>query len=369
MSVKKRIIGNSLTSKVNKPNTVTRAAITANIKFTRGKQLVEHAPFSLIPDPQNPRPGELIDDVWLIENLKIGSEETFCKIDPKSGEYEIPEFSDLLLEYNEKLEESYNFLKGLAYSIRNEGLIEPIEIFLADKNNDPDYFVNTDLEFGYVVLEGHQRRLAAMMAGVPTVTCIEITDETMLSKLKVKHRKLRRQLSENNLRKGLTVSQNFQIVHSLLSENDGKKITARELSSIIGLNEAIAGTLKTISTNIDSYPPDFISMIKENKFTFKNLRSLVSKSYEEIERALTLEPKENISIKDKTKKARGRQGGAVKKSATFKIKDENESCLFQKFLLSRFPELEVEKEEEFTFKTLESILKKIKDMALVEEKA
>jgi ParB-like chromosome segregation protein Spo0J len=80
-------------------------------------------------------------------------------------------------------------------------LIEPIEIFLADRQNDPDYFTNSDLDYGYVILEGHQRRLAAMIAGVPTVTCIEITDESMLVKLKVKHRKLRRQLSENNLRK------------------------------------------------------------------------------------------------------------------------------------------------------------------------
>ena len=45
---------------VNKPSTITRAAITAEIKPSRGKQLVEHNPFALIPDPANPRPEKLL---------------------------------------------------------------------------------------------------------------------------------------------------------------------------------------------------------------------------------------------------------------------------------------------------------------------
>ena len=237
---KKKISAKSLSTKINnKPNTVTRAAITANLKFTRGKQLVEHEPFLLIPDPQNPRPGELIDDQWLLKNLKLGTKDSLCRFDDVNNEYIIPNLDDLKIYKNNKLEESYNFLRDLAFSIRNDGLIEPIEIFLADRNNDPDYFINNDLEFGYVVLEGHQRRLAAMMASVSTVTCVEIIDESMLAKLKVKHRKLRRQLSENNLRKGLTVSQNVTIVSKLLSGDDFKNIKSQELANITGLNQKI----------------------------------------------------------------------------------------------------------------------------------
>lgn len=368
MSIKKKIITSSLTSNVGKPDTVTRAGITANLKFTRGKQLVEHDPFALIPDPQNPRPNELIDENWLRENLKLRTEHSLCKLNQATSEYIIPEYSELLCdEKTDSLEESYNFLRELAFSIRNDGLIEPIEIFLADKNNDPNYFQNTDLEYGYVILEGHQRRLAAMMAGVPTVTCIEITDESMLAKLKVKHRKLRRQLSENNLRKGLTVAQNFQIVQELFSDSSSQSLTYKELASIVGLNESIASALRSICIKPENYPPVFISMIKENKLTFKIIRELVPKRYDEIELILKEDRKKTKEPIENNKKARGRQGGATKKSVTFKVSNENESISLQKFLLNRFPEIKSENENnEWSFKTLESILNKIKEMALKE---
>ena len=68
----------------------------------------------------------------------------------------------------------------------------------------------------------------------------------MLARLKVKHRKLKCQLSENNLRKGLTVGQNFKIVIELLKSDDCKNITVKELSSTIGLNEEISGALKRL---------------------------------------------------------------------------------------------------------------------------
>lgn len=365
MSLKKKIIANSLTSKPKKPDTIIRAGITASLKYTRGKQLVEHDPFLLIPDPQNPRPGEIIDDAWLKDKLKIGTEGSLCKVDNESGEYVIPEYSQLHDISDEAIEDSYNFLRDLAFSIRNDGLIEPIEIFLADRQNDPDYFHNTDLEFGYVILEGHQRRLAAMIAGVPSVTCIEITDESMLAKLKVKHRKLRRQLSENNLRKGLTVSQNFQIVQEILSDSNTNSLTNKELSSIIGLNEGISSALRSVFSKPDSYPPIFFSMIKDNKLTFKMIRYLVPKSYTEIENAL-LNNVKGLETHIKTPvKARGRAGGAKKKYATFKVNDEKESLILQKFLLSRFPELN-EFANELSFKSLENILNKVKEMALNE---
>ncbi|HGF0779159.1 TPA: chromosome partitioning protein ParB, partial [Legionella pneumophila] len=126
MSIKKKIITSSLTSnKIKKPDTVTRAGITANLKFTRGKQLVEHDPALLIPDPYNPRPGEIIDEHWLRKNLYIGTDKSLCRFSKETGEYIIPEYSQLNCEANESLEESYNFLRELAFSIRVDGLIEP----------------------------------------------------------------------------------------------------------------------------------------------------------------------------------------------------------------------------------------------------
>ncbi|QDQ41192.1 chromosome partitioning protein ParB (plasmid) [Legionella geestiana] len=365
MLTKKKIITNSLVNKVSKPDTVTRAGITANTKYTRGKQLVEHDPFELIPDPQNPRPGELIDESWLREHLYLGSDTSLCMYDEKNGQYVIPDFDHLNVSKNDELEESYNFLKELAYSIRNEGLIEPIEIFLADKNNDPDYFNNSSLEYGYVILEGHQRRLAAMMAGVKTVTCIEITDESMLAKLKVKHRKLRRQLSENNLRKGLTVAQNFKIVQELFSDKTSESLTNKELSSIIGLNESIASALRSICSEPRKYPQILFDKIAKNQLTFKAIRLLVSKSYSEIEKILNDNSKVEETVQKKTK-ARGKNGGAIKKSATFKINKENEAVLLQKLLIQRFPELESNQSGEQTFKSLEGILNFIKDLAIKE---
>lgn len=351
-------------NKVNKPDTIIRAGITANLKYTRGKQLVEHDPFLLIPDPYNPRPGEIIDESWLRKNLQIGTEKSLCGVS-ETGEYIIPDYSQLNLDMNEELEESYCFLRELAFSIRTEGLIEPIEIFLADRNNDPDYFIQSEEEYGYVILEGHQRRLAGMMAGIPTVTCIEITDESMLAKLKVKHRKLRRQLSENNLRKGLTIAQNFQITQELLSDDSGQSLTNKELSNIIGLNEGIVSALRSVCSNSKNYPPIFLSMIRDNKLTFKMIRTLVPKSYKEIEMALNANSPHKTTIQ-KVVKPRGKQGGATKKSATFKVNNKSETNSLQRFLLSRFPEIQYLDVEKDDFTKLEYILNQIKELAIKE---
>lgn len=320
-------------------------------------------PFCLIPDPYNPRPGEIIDEEWIKINLKLNTENSLCRIS-SDNEYIIPDYADLNLDYNEKLEESYTFLRSLAFSLINDGLIEPIEIFLADRKNDPDYFLHSELDYGYVILEGHQRRLAAMMAGVATVTCIEITDESMLAKLKVKHRKLRRQLSENNLRKGLSVSQNFLIAKELLSDPDGKLLTNKELSEILGLNEAIISSIRTLITKPENYPPIFLTMLSEDQLTFKTIRTLVSKSYNDIETFLSNDSITLPAIKEKIVKARGRSGGATKKSAIFKVKSANESNTMMRLLLARFPEINPETDESNDFKNLEKLLDEIKNIAL-----
>lgn len=369
---KVRMSSKSINSSIvatNKPSTITRAAITAEIRPSRGKQLVEHNPFALIPDPSNPRPGEIIDDLWLKNILNLGTPSSRCYYDDASGEYHIPEFLELNISFNEDLVASYNFLRNLAFSIRNDGLIEPIEIFLADRNNDPEYFNDSSLDYGYVVLEGHQRRYAGMMAGVKTVTCIEITDETMLAKLKLKHRKLRRQLSENNLRKGLSAAQNFMIVRELLKNDGSSDISVKELSSIIGLNEDIAGALRRLCLNEDKYPKSMIELIESNRVSFKWIRSWVGKSSEQIQTEVNrlLLNKDTlvdlITEKSPAPKARGRSGGAVKRTAIFRVQNEQDTFSLKSFLLSRIPELHFETKIGSPFSDLEMLLEKIMELA------
>ncbi len=369
MTVKKTKLSSkplsSLSGNNIKPSTVARAAITAEIKPTRGKQLVEHNPLALIPDPSNPRPGDQIDDNWLMKYLFIGDERSLCRSD-SNNEYIIPAFNQLNAGISEGLEEDYEFLRSLAFSIRNEGLIEPIEIFLADRKNDPEYFANSKLDYGYVVLEGHQRRLAGIMAGVRTVTCIEITDETMLARLKVKHRKLRRQLSENNLRKGLSVGQNFKIVRELLRLDDCKNISVKELSSIIGLNEEISGALKRLSLSEDSYPVQMLNLIENSTVSYKWIRIWISKPFNQIEKEVQRLLNDNATPQQTPQlkiKARGRSGGATKRSATFKVSKEKDSQLLQDYLFNIIPELRTNNLDESPFHSLEKVLNRLLDLA------
>ena len=364
MPSKKRIISKKLASNnINKPDTITRAGITANLQFTRGKQLVEHKPRYLIPDPQNPRPGEVINDAWLEKHLKISSNECLCRVGNDGKNFIIPEISELGIEYSEELENDYNFLRDLAFSIRLEGLIKPIEVFLADNENAPEYFNGLDSKYGYVVLEGHQRRLAAIMGCVEKITCIEITDETLLAKLKVKHRKLRRQLSENNLRKDLSPAQNFEIVSRLLKDEIKGEISARELSGIIGLNEKIAQALKSIIKKSDNYPKAMFERIEHNSFTYKDLRRWSSMSYQDIQDEISSNKKNAKEDIIKKPKPRGKSGGSIKKSAVFKVKTADESIKLQNFFSERIPEVKLDLVDN-NFKSLENLLNKIKEFVL-----
>jgi hypothetical protein len=275
----------------------------------------------------------------------------------------IPEFHELHEDTGIVSESDYDELRRLALSIRNEGLIQPIEIFLADKKNEPEYFKDNELYYAYVVTEGHRRRLASMMAGLDTIMCVEITDDTMLAKLKVKHRKLRRQLSENNLRKDLSVSQNLTITKQLFdSLPDKEEITAAELSSITGLNYKICQVLKKIATaDVGRYPETLFERIKENSLSYKELRALVPKTYDQITKELndSVTPvKEVKNQNSSSKKHVGRQ----KSSMTLKIVGENETLNLMNYLVSAFPSLRV-LEDESPYKKLENIFSQLIEMA------
>lgn len=345
----------------DKPGTAERAEITARLKIPRGRQLVEHNPWELLPDPNNPRPDEAIDEHWLKKVLHIGSEKSLCKLNGK--EWVIPEFHDLHEDTGIVSESDYDELRRLALSIRNEGLIQPIEIFLADKKNEPEYFKDNEKYYAYVVTEGHRRRLAAMMAGLDSIMCVEITDDTMLAKLKVKHRKLRRQLSENNLRKDLSVSQNLTITKQLFdSLPDKEEITAVELSSITGLNYKICQVLKKIATaEVGRYPEILFERIKESSLSYKELRALVPKTYEQITKELNdgITPVKEVKNQNSSSK---KQVGRQKSSVTLKIVGENETLNLMNYLVSAFPGLRV-LEDESPYKKLENIFSQLIKMA------
>lgn len=345
----------------HKPGTAERAEITARLKIPRGRQLVEHNPWELLPDPNNPRPGEVIDEHWLKKVLHLGSEKSLCKLNGK--EWVIPEFHELREDTGVASESDYDELRRLALSIRNEGLIQPIEIFLADKKNEPEYFKDNELYYAYVVTEGHRRRLASMMAGLDSIMCVEITDDTMLAKLKVKHRKLRRQLSENNLRKDLTVYQHLTITKELFDSLPyNEEITATELSSITGLNYKICQILKKIVTaEVGRYPEILFERIKDNELSYKNLRALVPKTYDQIIKELITGTTPVKEVKNKNISSKNRVG-RQKVSATLKIVGENDTLNLLNYLVSSFPNLRV-LEEESPYKNLENIFSQLIQMA------
>ena len=361
MAVKKRMSAKSLNSGSDL-TTVKRAGLTIKKTYTRGKELIEKDPWELIPDPSNPRPGEVINDDWLKRVLKLSSDNSLCGI--REGEWFIPPFESLSGDLGGAKKEDYDFLVHLSESIRHDGLIEPIEIFLADKDHEPEFFESSDKDHGYVVLEGHQRRLAAMLGGIKNVTCIQITDDTLLAKLKVKHRKIRRQLSENNLRKNLSVGQNYQIVKQLFeSLGEGEELSAEELKDIIGLGLKAAQALRKIVVEPEGrYPGLLYEKLVDGSLTLKRLRELTPMSFDEIIDELS-NTKSKAFVGQKKKIARGTSGGRKKSSATFKINSKEDSELLSNYLKNIIPDLKVDEKEKSSFKQLEGLLRQLMERA------
>lgn len=352
---KKAIVSNSSIGIAKK------AGLTTALKYTEGKELVELSPWDLIPDPNNPRPGEVIDDSWLLRVLKINSDDSLCTVEGRN--LHAPDFKSLSGDLGGVKEKDYDSLIMLAKSIRYEGLIQPIEVFLADKKYEPEYFLSSTEEHGYVVLEGHQRRLAAMVAGVSTVTCIKIQDEAFIKQLQVKHRKLRRQLSENNLRKPLSPEQHYRIFQQLLSDKHaGENLTSVQLSEISGLSLKICEVLKKLVLAEEGrYPSVLYKKIIEGELPFRILKDLVYKSFNEI--LSYFEPKKVQEESLKKVKSRGTQGGRTKKSASFQIKSEVDSLLLGRYIQKHIPGLENLNLDDAPYKNLEALLKKLLEKA------
>lgn len=353
---KKKIDG----SHKNKMDIAGKAGLTTALKYTEGKELVELSPWSLIPDPNNPRPGEIIDDAWLLRVLRLNTKGCLCVAEGRN--LICPDFEKLSGDLGGVKEEDYESLIMLAKSIRSEGIIQPIEVFLADKKYEPEYFIDREEDHGYVVLEGHQRRLAAMIAGVQTVTCIQISDEAFIKQLQVKHRKLKRQLSENNIRKSLTSAQHYHIFQELLGDDASDEITAVDLSNISGLGvKACEALKKLIKAEEGRYPSILYNKISEGNISLSVLKEIIYMSFNEI--VSYFEPIKKSKAKNKEVKPRGVKGGRTKKSATFQIKSESDSLILGNYIQRHIPGLEKVEDHSSPYKTLEILLQKLLEKA------
>lgn len=361
MATKKRISFKTDESQTTL-STAKKASITASLVYSRGKELVEHNPWDLIPDPNNPRPGEIIDDQWLKRVLKLGEEGSLCY--KGDDGWVIPSFEELSGDLGGVKQGDYDYLVQLALSLRTDGIIHPIEIFLADKRHEPEYFTSNNLDHGYVILEGHQRRLAAIIAGLDQITCVKLTDDTLLAKLKIKHRKLRRQLSENNIRKQLTAGQQYTIVKMLIESSNDSEISTNELVEITGLNIKYIRALKrVICSKVGEFPSVLYEKLLSGEISLRILKQLVSKSFTEIVEFFDGSNKSNEKdLQDKKKDKRGAQGGRLKRSVTFKINNESETKALTRYLTDHFDYLHLE-EHDSSYKQLEHLLKQILDKA------
>jgi hypothetical protein len=133
------------------------------------------------------------------------------------------------------------------------------------------------------------------------------------------------------------------------------------------LNEDIAGVLKRLCLNRDHFPEKIFDLIESNRVSFKWIRTWIGKPFDqlnvEVERLLADGKILYSESKPKISKPRGTKGGAIKRTAVFKVNDKNDTLKFQQVLLSRFPELTIEFDDESPFSNLERILSQIMEFA------
>ena len=109
-----------------------------------------------------------------------------------------------------------------------------------------------------------------------------------------------------------------------------------------------------------------INLIENSLVSFKWIRTWISKPYDQIEIEITRLTSDSPMVENATKvktKARGRSGGAIKRSAIFKVNKEEDSILIQNFLQERIPELKSDFLDDSYFISLEKTLSKLMDLA------
>ena len=152
----------------------------------------------------------------------------------------------------------------------------------------------------------------------------------------------------------------------MLKAEDCINISAKDLSSIIGLNEEIASVLKRLALSENSYPRAMLNLVENSMVTFKWIRMWISKSLAQIEEEIQRLSSSDSGAFNQTQlkvKARGRSGGAIKRSATFKVNKEDDSKLLQNYLLKFIPELRDINLDESPFHSLEKVLGRLLELA------
>ncbi len=293
------------------------------------------------PSPHNPRPDWVIDDSWLVKHVGIDMNDIFesnmnlnCLV--KINEEEIngkliesivlPEFEELINAPNIAQKKEYDFLASLAKSIREIGQIQPIEIESDIENNT------------LVVLEGHLRRLACILGGVPYIKAIRNEGLHNLSK----RDKIGRQITENSMRTNISVFGNFKLASEEIQDN--KKITVRELSSRLKIQRDLASTLIKYISNPDNYHSSIYSALESGLLSANNLIKVVSytrKDRQELFVSKILQ-KQDIELPNQIKRTLPRGTDGRKRSvASLQIKSIDNCVRAGNKLLSYIPELKV----------------------------
>lgn len=152
---------------------------------------------------------------------------------------------DLSKSKNPQVQDAFANLQALAETIEQHGLIHPISVHVRDKS-------------GYLIEAGERRYLAHVLLGKSEIHAIVRAPHASPSK------KLQRQLVENVGRDDLSLHEKVEALIELerLAKEDGKKkLTTKELSSLIGFSERQARKYLTVVHG----PEELIALVSEGK--------------------------------------------------------------------------------------------------------
>jgi ParB/RepB/Spo0J family partition protein len=241
--------------------------ISKELTFNNGSEgYFKVRPKALIESSHNPRPDWKINDEWLKKHVHVDFDDVFedslesdCLVRIEETEVDGNIIEDALFPTFDELDNSpdpsakpqYEFLIELAQSIRLEGQIQPIEVESSSDNKS------------LVVLEGHLRRLACILGRVPYLKAIRNEGLHGLSK----EEKVGRQISENSVRKDVSLWGKYLLVESLLQEHP--KLTIREVSERLKLNKTLVGYLVKLYASKSS--PKIPKALELDLITTRNL--------------------------------------------------------------------------------------------------
>jgi hypothetical protein len=291
------------------------------------KGLCKIRPKAIVPSSHNPRPDWTIDDEWLKLHVLVDFDDVFeneiestClvkieEVEDESGVVELvtfPSFVELNGRPEPKSEKDYNFLVALAKSIREVGQVQPIEV---ETNHEKG---------GFVVLEGHLRRLACILGRMPYIDAVRNEGLHQLSDAS----KVERQITENSIRKNLSPFGIFKLASHFVDQNP--KISSRELADKLKITQTYSAVYKKVVINRAKLTPLLYIAIEKDLLSQRGLREVVSqKSIKSQEKVLhKLLGTDYIKLDDNQipTKPKSNREGRKRTVSTFRISTK-ENCI------------------------------------------